>query len=280
MYICTVTSGSRPINRKKLINPFEGGAATPNSYGFFYCQTIMELYKYEFIKELSAKELKHLQKEIGLEFNARKTSVSNNKINEQSTIIAGEIWVSLKNYDGYEVSNMGRVRSIGRIVYDKLGRSHPVAEVILKAEKTRFGYDRVGLCKNNTIKRIKVHQLVAMGFLDHNPCGYDAVVNHKNFIRHDNRLENLEVLSQRENSNRKHIKSTSKFTGVCWAASKEKWLASIRVNKKRLHLGLFDNEQEASEYYELAVVAINSGEPIRVKRIHNKMHDSLNIIID
>ena len=38
-----VQSGSRPINRKELINPFEGGAATPNSYGFFYCKKMEEL---------------------------------------------------------------------------------------------------------------------------------------------------------------------------------------------------------------------------------------------
>lgn len=45
MYICTVESGSRPINRKELINPFEGGAATPNSYGFFYCKKMICIYK-------------------------------------------------------------------------------------------------------------------------------------------------------------------------------------------------------------------------------------------
>ncbi len=45
---CTFTivqSGSRPINKKELINPFEGGAATPNSAGFFYCKKMVCIYK-------------------------------------------------------------------------------------------------------------------------------------------------------------------------------------------------------------------------------------------
>lgn len=93
------------------------------------------------------------------------------------------------------------------------------------------------------------------------------MINHINFIRNDNRLENLEIVSTRENSNRKHLKSTSKYTGVHWRKQSNKWHAQIIVDGKKLHVGLFDSEEEASEYYENAVMAIENGTEIQVKRV-------------
>jgi hypothetical protein len=234
-------------------------------------------YKYEFIKELNVSELSILMKELGLELNKRNVAIQKKSSNVVS-IIDGEVWKDVKNYDGYQVSNLGRVKSKERIVYSKSGTARPVKEVILKNEINK-GYHRVGLSKNNVIKRLKVHQMVAIAFLNHTPCGYKYVINHKNFIRSDNRVENLEIVTQRENANQKHIVSTSIYTGVCWAKKIEKWLSSIKVKGKKIHLGYFNSEKEASEYYEAAVLAINNNEPIKVKRIHKKHHSSLSVII-
>ena len=94
------------------------------------------------------------------------------------------------------------------------------------------GYFNVGLSKDGVQKRYQVHQLVSIAFLNHKPNGFEKVVNHKNFDKLDNRLENLEIVSNRENSNQKHIKSSSSYTGVNWDSRKKKWISKIHINNK------------------------------------------------
>lgn len=98
-----------------------------------------------------------------------------------------EIWKNIEGYNSvYQVSNYGRVKSYGK----GLRR-----EKILKPSKDR--YCRVVLCKKGKIKGFSVHRLVALAFLDnHRGC---EVVNHIDFDRHNNRVENLEWCTQKEN---------------------------------------------------------------------------------
>lgn len=100
-----------------------------------------------------------------------------------------EVWKSLDfmNYPEYEVSNMGRVKSLKR------GK-----EKILHQEKNKNGYLRIQLCSNNK-KNFSVHRLVASAFLE-NPENLSCV-NHKNEIKTDNRVENLEWVSYKYNNN-------------------------------------------------------------------------------
>ena len=156
----------------------------------------------------------------------------------------------IKDYEGrYQVSNLGRVKSLAR----KSFTGKLLTEKILKPSLDRGGYFYIGLNKNGKPKTKRVHQLVAMAFLDHTPCGYKLIVNHKNFIRHDNRAENLELDTQRNNTNQKHIKSSSEYVGVNWSKSKEKWMASIYINGKSKYLGYFTCELEASKAYQKAL---------------------------
>lgn len=77
--------------------------------------------------------------------------------------------------------------------------------------------------------------------------------DHINGNRLDNRLVNLRPCTGAENSrNRKKQKGSSKYKGVTWRKSSNKWLAQIRVNKKSIHLGEFDDENEAAESYRKA----------------------------
>jgi hypothetical protein len=121
----------------------------------------------------------------------------------------------------------------------------------LKTQKSTRGYPRVDLKKDGKRKSRTVHQLVAEAFLNHKPCGYKLVVNHINFIKHDNRLENLEIDTQRNNTNQKHLKSSSEYVGVSWNKKAKKWKAGIRINGKTKYLGSFTCEKEASEAYQL-----------------------------
>jgi len=153
-----------------------------------------------------------------------------------------EIWKDIPEYEGlYQVSNIGRVKSIRK--------NRKIKEIILSL-KISVGYYYVSLYKNNKSKDRSVHQLVSICFLNHKPNKYKLVINHKNFIKTDNRVENLEIVSNRENSNHKHIKHSSKYTGVGWCKKSNKWQAYIYFNGKQKKLGYYNDEKEASDAYE------------------------------
>lgn len=99
-----------------------------------------------------------------------------------------EEWRDIPGYEGvYKVSNLGKVKSI------KFKN-----ERILKPDKDR-GYHKVSLYTNGTRKKYFVHRLVCCAFLDLNLLSSELVVNHINGIKDDNRLYNLEVISQLAN---------------------------------------------------------------------------------
>jgi len=172
-----------------------------------------------------------------------------------------EIWREIPGYEGYyEVSDQGRVRSLDRKVGNRL----------LKGKYLKPGlnnsYKDVNLSLNNKRKTFRVHQLVAMAFLNHKPDGTMKVcVDHLNNIKTDNRLENLQLISNRENTS-KDRKGSSKYTGVSRFNLTNKWESSIRINGKKKHLGLFESELEASQYYQDALKSIEEGTEIKVKR--------------
>ena len=158
-----------------------------------------------------------------------------------------EVWKDIPEYEGlYQVSNLGNVKSLDRI--DDRGRK--LKGKVLKGAICGSPYFRVNLYKDNKIKLKKIHQLVAIAFLKHTPCGHKLVVNHIDINPKNNNLYNLEVITHRKNSNRKHIKSSSKYVGVCWDKKRNKWRSNIAINGRKKHLGYFTDEKEASQVYQ------------------------------
>lgn len=104
-----------------------------------------------------------------------------------------EIWKPIPGFDNYEVSNLGRVKSL----FD--GRHKIFREKILKPTPDRKGYLFVFLCKEGKKKRFRVHRLVASAFLE-NPKNLEQV-NHKDECKTNNRVENLEWCDARYNTN-------------------------------------------------------------------------------
>lgn len=93
-----------------------------------------------------------------------------------------EEWRDIKGYEGkYQISNLGRVRSIRIRAY---------------TEKDN-GYRYVTLNKNGANHNFFIHRLVAEAFLGEIPSGY--VVNHIDYDRANNCLDNLEIITQKEN---------------------------------------------------------------------------------
>lgn len=103
-----------------------------------------------------------------------------------------EIWRPVVNYEGlYEVSSLGRVRSLGFDIY------HPSKFLKMRANNKKYFY--VDLHKNKTAVRFLVHRLVAIAFIpnpDNLPC-----VNHKDCNPQNNCVENLEWVTHQQNMN-------------------------------------------------------------------------------
>jgi hypothetical protein len=164
-----------------------------------------------------------------------------------------EVWKDIPNYEGYyQVSNLGRVKSLQRKVKHSSGGIKITTEKILKPSVGSNFYLHIILSKDNK-KIYKIHQLVAMAFLNHTPNGHKLVVDHINNIRTDNRLENLQIITHRENSVKNMKRGVSNYVGVCWAKRNKKWRATIRLNNIIKHLGFFINEIDAHNAYQDAL---------------------------
>ena len=150
-----------------------------------------------------------------------------------------EVWKELKDYPGYYVSNNGRVKSCNERF-----------EILRKQILNRKGYLTIRLCKYKNSKTFTTHTLVAIAFLNHKQCGMLKTINHIDFNRNNNCVENLEIVSNRENNNRKHLKHSSQYTGVSWSKSKNKWESKIYYNNRSHHLGRFNSEYDAHIAYE------------------------------
>lgn len=112
-----------------------------------------------------------------------------------------EIWKDIKGFEGcYQVSNLGRVKSLERIadtVIKGVLQTFKVHERILRPGLCQ-GYPTVGLHKNGIKKNQKVHRLVALAFIP----GYDPLkyVNHIDENKKNAHCKNLEWLTPSENA--------------------------------------------------------------------------------
>jgi hypothetical protein len=101
-----------------------------------------------------------------------------------------EVWKQVVGYEGlYEVSTLGNLKTFN---WKGTGQTR-----IMKPAKDHKGYLRTMLVKDKIAKTIKMHRIIAQAFLV-NPEN-KATVNHKNGIKNDNRVDNLEWATNMEN---------------------------------------------------------------------------------
>lgn len=116
---------------------------------------------------------------------------NSNKITEE--------WRDIAGYEGfYQVSNMGRVRSLDRMVKQNGKKDRFCKGVVLRPSLNTSGYYRVSLCRNG-IHDHQIHRLVAAAFIGGND---NTDVDHINFDKKDNRSTNLQYISHIENVRR------------------------------------------------------------------------------
>ena len=102
---------------------------------------------------------------------------------------AKEDWRAVPGFeDLYEVSDLGRVKSLARLKRGRGNRMNPLRERILKATPC-YGYLQVGLSEDGQVTYKKVHALVLTAFVGPRPEGMES--RHLNGDRRDNHLANL-----------------------------------------------------------------------------------------
>lgn len=132
-----------------------------------------------------------------------------------------EIWKDIKGFEGlYQVSNIGRVKSLSRTVRSNTCGFRELPERILSNCKSSCGYNLVVLCKNGRRYNKMVHRLVAETFI-YNPNDYKEV-NHKDENKLNNIVTNLEWCNRKYNANY--------GTGI-ERCSKQKWKPVVMLDK-------------------------------------------------
>jgi hypothetical protein len=153
-------------------------------------------------------------KKCTCEINSQK--IINKNLRENKNI-DGEIWMNVVGYgELYKISNKGRIRTFVKHSYRR-GK-------IMKPFRHKQGYLRISLVKNGKSKSYMMHRLVAEAFI-YNPDN-KLEINHKNGIKHDNRVENLEWCTSLENI--KH----SITTGLTRRKSKSEIFSIVQKTNK------------------------------------------------
>lgn len=116
-------------------------------------------------------------------------------------VIYIEIWKDISGYEGYyQISNLGNIRSLDRIITGKNGKKQTKQGVIMKDRmNTRLGRREIYLCKDGHRRAFKVYRLVALEFIYNDDPINKTTVNHIDGNIDNNISDNLEWASYSEN---------------------------------------------------------------------------------
>ena len=114
----------------------------------------------------------------------------------------GEKWIDIPGYEGwYQVSNCGNVRSVDRVIEQWSRYGHPIQRKIkgrlVTPTDNGYGYQIVGLRRNQERENKYVHRLVAEAFIEN--AANLPEVNHKDYDKTNNKVSNLEWVSRLDN---------------------------------------------------------------------------------
>jgi len=158
-----------------------------------------------------------------------------------------EEWRDIPGYEGlYQVSNLGRVKSLARTVSNGHKSNRFMKERILKPGLMGYtGYYSVSLSS----KTFTVHRLVAKVF-KLNPDNLPEV-NHIDQDKTNNQESNIEWVSCKENTTHgvRKRKFHSKYAGVTWDKGRKRWRVILMLGKQQKFIGRFKEEIEAGQAY-------------------------------
>ena len=180
--------------------------------------------------------------------------------------IDGEIWKSVGEYKGvdfsdcYEISNKGRCRAIERLIIRSNGRPQHRKAHLLRVYEDEGGYLRLYLRKGKERRMPRVHQLVALLFVDNPDPENKLYVNHLDENKKNNCAENLEWVTMKENNNwGTHLERSTK--GIV-DYGKQRRIPIVQLTMDYKFVRKYDCITEVTRYgfYEGAVAAVVRGE--------------------
>lgn len=143
-------------------------------------------------------------------------------------------WREVKEYSNYEVNQLGEIR-------------HKKRQKILKPRDNNGGYQYVNFKINGKNTNFAVHRIVANAFIP-NPNGYTEV-NHKDYNKKNNCVDNLEWVSSSQNKQHSYLKQENKKT---------RGKAVNQYTKEGIFLKTFDSVSDAAKELGCCVAAISN----------------------
>lgn len=151
-------------------------------------------------------------------------------------------FVDIPEYEGlYQINRKGEVKSLERLVEHSLYGSQHRKELILKSFFDTNGYKKVELLN----KAYSLHKLLYKSFI----ADYDDKyfqIDHIDRDKQNNNLNNLRIVSNRNNCNNK---TNNSIFGVGVTMKGNKFKINIQINKKTIHLGIFETPDQAQQKY-------------------------------
>jgi hypothetical protein len=160
-----------------------------------------------------------------------------------------------------EVTTCGKVRKINKNWLFKNTKNFFIGEIdFSKLKSLPSGYQRIGISiKGLGIKVIQIQQLMAATFLDYKFGNFpNQVVDHIDSNTSNNNINNLRVISHRENMSKERTKKSGLPTGVYFYKRDNNYCSKIFINKKNTHLGYFKTVEEASIAYKNKLLTIKN----------------------
>ena len=179
-----------------------------------------------------------------------------------------EIWKDIPEYEQlYQASNLGRIRSLDRIVRHNYNDTAVKKGKILKQSLNKHGYCKVNLCKNRVYKTFVVSRLVYSAFYGVIPAGMQ--VNHISEDKTDNSICNLNLMTPKENTNwgtcieRRVAKTRIKRKGQFTYETNPNSKPIIQYSKK----GVFIKKWDCAKY---AIEELNLSQSSLSSHLHNR----------
>lgn len=158
-------------------------------------------------------------------------------------------------YDGTELWRNGYTDSKGRKYPKKIVKSTP---------NDAYGYCTVSV----NGKTLKYHRIIWI--LNYGTISREMQIDHINGDRSDNRLENLRLVTNRQNQQNRDIHRNGKLVGAVFHKQTKKWNAQTMINGKSMSLGYFDTEREAHAKYVKYHMTNNINHDILTHRLSQK----------